>query len=118
MSQKPFLYVVDGHNLLYKAHFTFMKRPLITSKGRDVSVCFGFARMLLGLLKDKNPQYLAMAFDRKAPTFRHELFKQYKLNRPPMPAPIADNIPDIKKLVKIMGITMRPRTVAPGCSRG
>ena len=104
MFDLPKVYIVDAHNLLYKAHFALLTRPLINSKGRDVSVCFAFTRMLLGLIKEKKPQYLAMAFDRKAPTFRHQLYEQYKLHRPPMPAPIADNLPDIKRIVSYLGI--------------
>lgn len=104
MSDKPPIYIIDGHNLLYKAHFTFIKHPLINSKQRDVSVAYGFTRMLMGLLKEHAPTYLAIAFDRKGPTFRHELYRQYKLNRPPMPAPIADNLPIIKNLVNALGI--------------
>ncbi len=104
MPDSKTLYVVDAHHLLYKAHFAFIQRPLINSKGRDLSVSYGFSRMLFGLIKDRTPQYLAMAFDRKAPTFRHELYLQYKLKRPPMPAPIADNIPDIKRIVHALGI--------------
>lgn len=98
------LYVIDGHNVLYRAHFAFQQNPLINSKKRDVSVAFGFARMLLTLLRDRKPEYMAIAFDRKAPTFRHELYQQYKLNRPPMPAPIADNLLDIQAVVRAMGI--------------
>nr|HPQ41502.1 hypothetical protein [bacterium] len=79
---KKSLYVIDGHNVLYRAHYAFQQNPLINSKKRDVSVAFGFSRMLLTLLKDRNPEYMAIAFDRKAPTFRHELYKQYKLTRP------------------------------------
>lgn len=98
------LYVIDGHNVLYRAHYAFQQNPLINSKKRDVSVAFGFSRMLLTLLKDRNPEYMAIAFDRKAPTFRHELYKQYKLKRPPMPAPIADNLSDIQAIIRALGI--------------
>ncbi|MBN1879475.1 DNA polymerase I [bacterium] len=101
---KKLLYVIDGHNVLYRAHFAFQQNPLINTRKRDVSVAFGFARMLLTLLRDRNPEYMAIAFDRKAPTFRHELYRQYKLNRPPMPAPIADNLMDIQSIVRALGI--------------
>ncbi len=104
MSRNISLFVVDAHNLLYKAHFAFQRRPLINSRKRDVSVCFGVTRMLIGLLKEFEPEYLAMAFDRRAPTFRHELYQEYKLNRPPMPAPIADNLQDVKDIVHALGI--------------
>lgn len=103
MSSKE-LFVIDGHNVLYRAHYAFQKNPLINTKKRDVSVAYGFTRMLLTLLKDRQPAYMAIAFDRKAPTFRHELYKQYKLNRPPMPAPIADNLMDIQDIIRALGI--------------
>lgn len=103
MTQKN-LFVIDGHNVLYRAHYTFQNNPLVNKKNRDVSVAYGFTRMLLTLLKDRRPEYMAIAFDRKAPTFRHELYKQYKLNRPPMPAPIADNLLDIQHIVRALGI--------------
>ncbi|MBN1296547.1 DNA polymerase I [bacterium] len=101
---KQSLYVIDGHNVLYRAHFAFQSNPLINSQKRDVSVAFGFTRMLLSLMNDRKPEFMAIAFDRKAPTFRHELYKQYKLTRPPMPAPIADNLPDIQRIIRAMGI--------------
>lgn len=101
---KKSLYVIDGHNVLYRAHYAFQQNPLINSKRRDVSVAYGFIRMLWTLMQDRKPEHLTIAFDRKAPTFRHELYKQYKLNRPPMPAPIADNIPIIHDIIRAMGI--------------
>ncbi|MCD4654743.1 DNA polymerase I, partial [bacterium] len=98
------LYVIDGHNVLYRAHYAFQHNPLINSKQRDVSVADGFIRMILTMIKDRAPEYMTIAFDRKAPTFRHELYRQYKLNRPPMPAPIADNMEVIHTIIKALGI--------------
>ncbi|MBN1356209.1 DNA polymerase I [bacterium] len=106
MSETPEIYIIDGHNLLYKAHFAFIRQPLINTRGKDVSVTYGFTRMLMGLLEGHKPEYLVIAFDRKAPTFRHELYARYKLNRPPMPAPIADNIQNVKTIVDALGINI------------
>ena len=75
------LYIVDGHALIYRAYYAFIRRPLFTTKGENTSALFGFMRMLLKLIKDEEPQYLVCVFDTKGKTFRHKLYPEYKAKR-------------------------------------
>jgi DNA polymerase-1 len=90
------LYLVDGSAYVFRAYHAV--RGLSNSKGLPTNATFGFTRMLLKLMEDRQPQYLALFFDAKGPTFRHEIFHQYKANRPPMPEDLAVQLPYIKKV--------------------
>ncbi|MCK4244646.1 MAG: DNA polymerase I, partial [Candidatus Omnitrophica bacterium] len=91
------IYVVDGSSFIHRAFHAI--RNLSNSKGLPTNAIFGFTKMLIKLLDDKSPDYVAVAFDVKGPTFRHEIFKDYKANRPPMPEDMAVQIPYIKDVV-------------------
>lgn len=88
------LYLIDGTAYVYRAYHAI--RNLSNSKGLPTNAVFGFARMLIKLIKERSPAYVAMFFDAKGPTFRHELYMDYKANRPPMPEDMAVQIPYIK----------------------
>ena len=103
MSEKK-LFLLDGHALVYRAHYSFITRPLINSKGMDVSAVTGFTRYLWNILAKQKPSHLAVSFDLKGPTFRHEMFKEYKANREAQPEPISIAIPYIKKIVEAFNI--------------
>ena len=90
--------------LIYRAHFAFSKNPIVNSKGLNTSAIYGFLNTLLELLRKENPTHLAIAFDTKAPTFRTEIFNDYKANRERQPEDIQVAIPIIKKLIKLMNI--------------
>ncbi len=102
MADPEKIFLIDGSAFLYRAFHAI--RSLSTSKGHPTNATFGFARILLKLLKDHNPEYAAIMFDVQGPTFRHRLYDQYKANRPPMPDELGVQIPDIKKMVKAMNI--------------
>ena len=102
MADPEKIFLIDGSAFLYRAFHAI--RSLSTSKGHPTNATFGFARILLKLLKDHNPKYAAIMFDVQGPTFRHRLYDQYKANRPPMPDELAVQIPDIKKMVRAMNI--------------
>ncbi len=102
-SKKP-LYVIDGHALAYRAHFAFVRNPLYTGDGRNVSAIFGFSRMLLKLIQDNQPAYLAVAFDPPKPSFRFKIYDQYKANRDKMPDELRAQVQEIKALVDELGI--------------
>ena len=91
------VFLIDGSAFLYRAFHAI--RSLNTAKGHPTNATFGFARILLKLIKDNEPEYAAVMFDVKGPTFRHQLYDQYKANRPPMPEELAIQIPDIKRTV-------------------
>ncbi len=96
------LYLVDGSSYVYRAYHAV--RHLSTSEGLPTNATLGFTNMLLKLLSDRSPEYLAIAFDVKGPTFRHEIYDQYKANRPPMPEDLAVQLPYIKQVVEAMNI--------------
>ena len=100
LPQKIFL--IDGSAFLYRAFHAF--RNLSTSKGRPTNATFGFARILLKLFKENTPDHAVVLFDVKGPTFRHELYDQYKANRPPMPEELSAQIPDIKRPIRALNI--------------
>lgn len=103
MSEKK-LFLLDGHALVYRAHYSFITRPLINSKGMDVSAVTGFTRYLWNILAKQKPSHIAVSFDLRGPTFRHEIFKEYKANREAQPEPISIAIPLIKKIVEAFNI--------------
>ena len=108
MAAPSTIYLIDGSAFLYRAFHAI--RSLATSKGHPTNATFGFTRILLKLLKDKQPEYAGVFFDVKGPTFRHEMFDEYKANRPPMPEELAIQIPDIKAIVKALNIPIIEKT--------
>jgi DNA polymerase-1 len=99
MNEKK-LFLLDGHALVYRAHFAFITRPLINSKGLNTSAINGFTRMLWDLLRTEKPTHIAVAFDPHGPTFRHEQYPEYKANREEQPEDIGVAIPWIQKILK------------------
>jgi len=97
MNAKKTVYLVDGSAYIYRAYHAI--RNLSSSKGMPTNAVFGFARMLIKLIEDKAPEYLAICFDMKGPTFRHEMYTEYKANRPPMPEDMVLQLPWIRKVV-------------------
>jgi len=102
MAQSKKIFLIDGSAFLYRAFHAI--RSLNTSKGHPTNATFGFTRMLLKLIKDNNPEYAVVFFDVKGLTFRHEMYDQYKANRPPMPEELSIQIPDIKKIISAFNI--------------
>lgn len=96
------IYLIDGSAYLYRAFHAI--KSLSTSKGIPSNAIFGFTRILLKLIKEKDPEYAVVFFDVKGPTFRHEMFENYKANRPPMPEDLASQIPYIKQIVTALNI--------------
>jgi DNA polymerase-1 len=96
MKEEKTIYLIDGTAYIYRAYHAI--RGLSNSKGLPTNAIFGFTRMLLKLIEDCNPKYTGMFFDAKGPTFRHEMYADYKANRPPMPEDMAAQIPYIKKI--------------------
>ena len=98
LSQKPTLYLIDGHSYIYRAFHAI--RNLSTSKGFPTNAIYGFTQMLLKIVRDKHPEYLVVVFDAKGPTMRHKEFEDYKANRPEMPDLLIPQIPFIHRLVE------------------
>ncbi len=99
MSEKR-LFLLDGHALVYRAHFAFIARPLINSKGLNVSAISGFTRTLWDLIRHEKPTHLAVVFDPSTPTFRHEMYEPYKANREEQPEDIRIAFPYIHRILE------------------
>ncbi len=94
------LFLLDGHALVYRAHFAFITRPLINSKGLNTSAINGFTRTLWDLLRSERPTHLAAVFDPPTPTFRHEMYEPYKANREEQPEDIRIAFPYIHRILE------------------
>ena len=97
-TEKPTLFLIDGSNYVYRAFYAI--RELSNSKGFPTNAIYGFTTMLLKLLKDWKPEYIAIAFDVKGPTFRHDVFEAYKATRKATPDSLIPQIPFIKDIVR------------------
>ncbi|MBN8678341.1 MAG: DNA polymerase I [Chitinophagales bacterium] len=104
------LFLLDGHALIYRAHFAFIARPLMNSKGWNVSAVQGFIRTVWDLIQNEKPTHLAVVFDPKGGTFRNEKFDAYKANREAQPEDITFALPWVHKIVEAMNI---PVVVVP-----
>lgn len=102
MPKTPRLFIIDGNSYIYRAFYAI--KHLTNSKGMSTNAIFGFTRMLLKIINQQQPDYLAIAFDRKEPTFRHKQYAEYKAHRPPMPEELVPQIPYIKQVVKGLNI--------------
>jgi DNA polymerase-1 len=96
------LFLIDGNSLLYRSYYAI--RHLATSKGFPTNAIYGFITNLNKLVKQERPSYLGIVFDVKGPTIRHEIFKDYKAHRKPMPEDLAIQIPKLKKVLKAFHI--------------
>ena len=106
---KERLFIIDGMAQIYRAHYAMINNPLTTKDGRHTSVIYGFLNMLFKIIRDESPDYLVIAMDSKAKTFRHEMYDQYKANRPKMPDEIAYQIPILKEIVGHLGVELIER---------
>jgi len=94
------LFLLDAYALIYRSYFAFINAPRINSKGLNTSAMFGFVNTLEQLLKTEKPTHIAIAFDMKGPTFRHDMFPDYKANRDEMPEDLRKSIPYIRDIIK------------------
>ena len=105
------LFLIDGHALVFKMYYAFLRRPMINSKGADMSILFGFTKYLLELIEREKPTHIAVAFDPPGGTFRNEMYPAYKGTRPPTPQLVIDALEPLTELVKAMDI---PVMMVPG----
>jgi len=94
--------LIDGSSYIYRAFFALP--PLSNSKGFPTNATYGFTNMVLRVMRELSPEYLAIAFDAPGPTFRHEVFLEYKAHRPAMPEDLRPQIPYIKEIVSALRI--------------
>ncbi|MBD3346018.1 MAG: DNA polymerase I [Chitinivibrionales bacterium] len=101
---KKQLYLIDGHALAYRSYFAMLRTPLSNSKGRPTGAVYGTAISMLKLLQDFKCPYIAVVFDSAKPTFRHEMYAEYKANREAMPDDMSMQMPLIDKLIELLNI--------------
>jgi len=102
MSAQQEVYLVDGSAYIYRAYHAI--RPLTNTSGLPTHAVYGFTTILRRILREKQPQCLAVAFDTRGPVFRHRIYPDYKANRPPMPDDLVPQIPYIHKMVDAYNI--------------
>lgn len=102
MSKK--LVLIDGHSILNRAFFGLP--DLTNSQGVHTNAVYGFLNIMFKILEEEKPDYLTVAFDVYAPTFRHKMFEEYKGTRKPMADELRQQVPLIKEMLKAMGITI------------
>ncbi len=94
------LFLIDAYALIYRSYYAFIKNPRINSKGMNTSAIFGFVNSMEDVLKREQPTHVAVAFDPKGPTFRHEAFEAYKAQREETPEVIRQSVPIIKQIIE------------------
>ncbi|NNJ64010.1 MAG: DNA polymerase I, partial [Xanthomonadales bacterium] len=104
MSKKSTLYLVDGSSYLYRA---FHALPNLTnSRGEPTGALLGVANMLKRLINEDDPEYIAVIFDAKGKTFRHEIYPEYKATRPPMPGELRQQVEAILEFTRLLGLPL------------
>ena len=101
---KKKIVLIDGHSILHRAFHGI--RDLTNSEGLHTNAIYGFLNILLKIVEEEKPEYLTVAFDVHAPTFRHKMFAEYKGTRKPMPEELRQQVPVIKDVLKSMGIAI------------
>ncbi|MBI5970381.1 MAG: DNA polymerase I [Deltaproteobacteria bacterium] len=101
--EKKTLILIDGNSLMYRA-FHAVPASFMTSKGIPTNAVYGFTQSILKIINEYKPAYLAVAFDVKGPSFRKEIYDDYKANRPPMPDALSRQAPYIKKMLRAMRV--------------
>lgn len=100
------LYLIDGSALMYRAYFAFIRNRLMNSRGEETSATFGFVNTIMKLAREHKPDYLVIVFDTGRPTFRHELYPEYKATRQKMPDEMRSQIPRIRESVYALGLPL------------
>jgi DNA polymerase-1 len=98
------LFLIDAYALIYRSYYAFIKVPRVNSKGKNTSAIFGFVNSLEDVLKRENPTHIAVCFDPAGPTFRHEIYEEYKAQREETPEVIKESIPIIKEIINAYNI--------------
>ncbi len=100
------LFLLDAYALIYRAYYALIKNPRINSKGLNTSPIYGFVNTLEEIIKKENPTYIGIAFDPSGPTFRHELYPEYKAQREKTPEDIRRAVPVIKDIIRAYRIPL------------
>ena len=98
------VYILDSYGLIFRCYFAFINRPLTNPRGENISALFGFFRNFHYILQHYKPGYIVAAMDSKTKTFRHEMYDQYKANRPKTPEDLHAQVPWICEILEALGI--------------
>ena len=104
------LYLIDGMSLVFRAYHAMVNSNLQSPSGEPTYAVFGFINIMYSLIKGEKPQHLVVAFDTQTPTFRHEMYEDYKANRDEFPEPLVPQLKRIKEFLTLAGI---PQIEAP-----
>lgn len=100
------LFLIDGSALYYRSYFAFIRNPLVNSKGENTSATFGFLNTMIKILDEERPQYVAVVFDTSKPTFRHEVYADYKATREKMPDDMRAQYPRLVDTLKKLNFVL------------
>ncbi len=98
------LFLLDAYALIYRSYFAFIRNPRYNSKGVNTSAMLGVTNTIVQVLEKENPHFIGVVFDVSAPTFRHEIFPEYKAHRDEMPEDLRKSIPYIRKIIEAFNI--------------
>jgi DNA polymerase-1 len=99
-NQSKKLFLLDAYALIYRSYFAFIRNPRFNSKGVNTSAMLGVTNSIVQVLEKEKPDYIGVVFDVSAPTFRHEIFPEYKAHREEMPEDLRKSIPYIRKIIE------------------
>ena len=102
---KKTLYVLDAYGLIYRSYFAFINKPLTNKEGKNVSALFGFSESPR-IFSQYNPECFVAAFDSPTPTFRHEMYDEYKATRQKTPEDLHAQIPVIEEILATLGVPL------------
>ncbi|MEE9240537.1 MAG: DNA polymerase I [bacterium] len=106
------IFLVDGTGYIFRAYYAMLRQRLSNSRGMPTGGILAFSRMLLKVIREKSPDYMAVAFDRPEPTFRHEMYPAYKANRDAPPEDLIAQIPFMQRIVDVLRIPVLSRAGA------
>ena len=98
------LFLLDAYALIYRSYFAFIRNPRFNSKGLNTSAMLGVTNTIVQVIEKENPSLMGVVFDVSAPTFRHEMFPEYKATREAMPEDLRKSIPYIRKIIEAFNI--------------
>ena len=103
---KPKLFLLDGFSLIFRSYWAFIHNPVRNHEGQNISAVFGFFSTLISLLEKHKPENFAVVLDSPVPTFRHEMYPEYKANREKAPDDLHDQVPLIKDFLNTLGLNI------------
>jgi DNA polymerase-1 len=105
-TDKSTLVLVDGSSYLYRAYHVPNLQALTNGRGEPTGAVYGVVNMLRSLLNEYDPQYIAVVFDARGRNFRHDLYEDYKANRPPMPDELSAQVPPLLEIIRALGLPL------------